>query len=256
MFETSVVRARTQAATGRFSLLSVSIVAHTAMVFGAVAVSVASVDFPAIAPNEYSRAPAFAAIQIPPPLGNPDGGARPQTAQQQPAPQRPVPSNQITAPVTVPETVTPVDAPSDGSGDAGAHSGGTVPGPIGVPWGTEHSIGDLDAPPLVNVPVQPAIEEKIYQSHEVVAPILVRRVDPRYPPVLMRTGVPATVVVRCVIDKTGNVRDAEVVVPASMPPFNAEVLSVLPQWRYKPATYGGRPVDSYLMLTVHFAVKR
>ncbi len=256
MFETSVVRARPQAATGRFSLLSVSVVAHTAVVFGAVAVSVASVDFPAIAPDEYSRAPAFAAIQIPPPLGTPDGGARPQAAQQQPVQPRPVPVNQITAPATVPETVTPVDAPSNGSGDTDAGSGGTIPGPIGVPWGTENSIGDLDAPPLVDVPAQPRVEEKIYQPHEVVAPVLVRRVDPRYPPAFVRTGEPATVVVRCIIDKNGNVRDAEVVVPAPMAPFNTEVLSVLPQWKYKPATYAGRPVDSYLMLTVHFAVKR
>lgn len=256
MFETSVVRARTQAATGRFSLLSVSVVAHTAMVFGAVAVSVASVDFPAIAPDEYSRAPAFEAIQIPPPLGNPDGGARPQAAQQQQPPPRPAPVNQITAPATVPDTVTPVDAPSNGSGDAGANPGGTVPGPIGVPWGTENSIGDLDAPPLIDVPAQPQVEERIYQPHEVVAPVVVRRVDPRYPPAFMRTGVAVTVIVRCIIDKNGNVRDAEVVVPAPMAPFNAEVLSVLPQWKYKPATYAGRPVDSYLMLTVHFAVKR
>lgn len=256
MFETSFVRARAQAAAGRFSLLSVSVVAHTAMVFGAVAVSVASVDFPAIAPDEYSRAPAFAAIQIPPPLGNPDGGARPQAAQQPPAQPRPVPVNQITAPATVPETVTPVEAPSNGTGDADASPGGAVPGPIGVPWGTENSIGDLDAPPVVDVPSQPQVEEKIYQPHEVVAPVVVRRVDPRYPPAFARNGVPATVVVRCIIDKNGNVRDAEVVVPAPMAPFNAEVLSVLPQWKYKPATYAGRPVDSYLMLTVHFSVKR
>lgn len=256
MFETSVVRARTQAATGRFSLLSVSVVAHTAMVFGAVAVSVASVDFPAIAPDEYSRAPAFAAIQIPPPLGSPDGGARPQAAQQQQPPPRPAPVNQITAPATVPDAVTPVDAPSNGSGEADANPGGTVPGPIGVPWGTENSIGDLDAPPLIDVPAQPQVEERIYQPHEVVAPVVVRRVDPRYPPAFMRTGVSVTVVVRCIIDKNGNVRDAEVVLPAPMAPFNAEVLSVLPQWKYKPATYAGRPVDSYLMLTVHFAVKR
>jgi len=131
-----------------------------------------------------------------------------------------------------------------------------VPGPIGVEWGTKDSIGDLDAPPLVNtttVAAEP--EKKIYEAYEVQAPVLLQKTDPRYPAVLMKTGVAATVVVRCVIDHTGNVRDAEVIVPG-LPPFNAEVVRVVSQWKYKPATYGGRAVDSYLNLTVHFEVRR
>ncbi len=259
MFETSVVDAQKNAATARrLSLLSISVFAHTAIILGTVAVSIASVDFPAVAPAEYSRAPVFAAVQIPPPLGNPDGGAKPQTT---PAvkPPAPPPADQVTAPPVVPEEVTPVDAPSTGEGNADdSDSGtGTVPGPIGVPWGREGSIGPLDGPPVADVPVQqPQVEERIYQAHEVAAPVLLQKVEPRYPPQLMRTGVSAMVVVRCIIDKQGNVRDAEVIVPAQMAPFNSEVLNVLPRWRYKPATFAGRPVDSYLTLTVHFAVKR
>jgi len=254
MFETSVVRAQTQAATGRFSLLTISVIAHTSIVVGVVAVSIASVRFPAIAPNEYSRAPVFEHVQIPPPLGNPDGGARAQTAQPQP-PVKPPVNTQVTAPPDVPDDVPLVDAPTSGTGDSNDNSG-TVPGPKGVPWGKEGSIGDIDAPPVVDVPVQPQVEEKIYQPHEVVAPVLIRRVDPRYPPQLQKVGATATVVVRCIIDKNGEVRDAEVVVPASLAPFNAEVLKVISQWRYKPATYAGRAVDSYLNLTVRFSVTR
>ncbi len=256
MFETSVVHAQAKPATGRFSLLSVSVVAHTAIVVGAVAVSIASIDFPGVAPKEYSRAPVFATVQIPPPLGNPNGGKppAPQPTVKPPAPQ---PTNEVTAPSTVPDTVTPV--PSTGSGNATDtnSTGGTVEGPFGVPWGTKDSIGSLDAPPVVDVPIaQTPVEEKIYQPHEVVSPVLVRKVDPRYPVQLQRAGMPATVIVRCIIDKNGNVRDPEVVVPASMAPFNAEVLNVLPQWKYKAATLAGRPVDSYMMLTVHFSIRR
>jgi periplasmic protein TonB len=256
MFETSVIRAEAQAATGRFSLLSVSVIAHTAIVVGAVAVSIASVDFPAVTPDEYSRAPVFATVQIPPPLGNPNGGAKPvtQPAVKPPAPQ---PANQVTAPSLVPETVTPVASTGTGD-DTNSNPAGTVEGPIGVPWGTPNSIGDLDAPPaVVDLPVaQTPVEEKVYQPHEVVAPVLVRRVDPRYPAQLQRVGVSATVIVRCIIDKNGSVRNAEVVVPASMAPFNSEVLGVLPQWKYKPATYAGKAVDSYLTVTVHFSIRR
>jgi TonB family protein len=157
----------------------------------------------------------------------------------------------------LPETVTP--AQSSGTGDATDtnSTGGTVEGPVGVPWGTKDSSGSLDAPPVVDAPnTQGPVEEKIYQPHEVVSPVLVRKVDPRYPPQLQRAGMPATVIICCIIDKNGNVRDPEIIVPASMAPFNAEVLNVLPQWKYKAATLAGRPVDSYMMLTVHFSIRR
>ena len=44
--------------------------------------------------------------------------------------------------------------------------------------------------------------------------------------------------------------------PEIGPPFNAEVMRVITQWKYRPATYAGRAVDSYLDLTVNFHVRR
>lgn len=252
MFETSVIRAQVRPARSRFTLIVTSVAVHSAVVIGAVAISIASIDFPSAAPKEYERAPVFKVVQIPPPLGNPNGGARPPRTPVQ-APPRRDPTQQ-TAPNVVPPTVTPAETPSVGN-DAPTTGGGTEQGPIGVPWGTEHSIGDLDAPPVATETPVAEPENKIYEASEVVAPVLLQRVEPRYPAILMKVGVSATVVVRCVIDKNGNVRDAQVLVPA-LPPFNAEVLSVVSRWKYKPATYGGRAVDSYLNLTVNFAVKR
>lgn len=255
MFETSVVRGEAEVARGRVGLLTASLVAHSAVILGAIAMSIVNTEFPEVAPKEYSRAPVFLPVRIPPPLGNPNGGAKPQT----PQPQKPAPlqQSQITAPQEVPETITPLEPAGSGEAQSTGTGSGTEAGPLGVPWGTENSIGDLDAPPVpLDVPVQPEPETKIYQPYEVQAPVLIRKVDPRYPPHLSRVGVAAKVVVRCVIDRNGNVRDPEVIVPAAMAPFNTAVLDVLPQWRYKPATHNGRPVDSYLDLTVTFNVQR
>ena len=254
MFETSVVRAHTQAAPARLRLLTASVIAHSAVVIGTVAISIASSDFPVIAPHEYSRAPVFMPVQIPPPLGTPNGGAQKKV---QAAPVKPQPApTQPTAPSMVPETIPQPDAPSTGASESTATGAGTEVGPVGVPWGVKDSIGDLDAPPVpVDIPVaQP--EAKIYEAHEVKAPVLVTRVDPRYPASLMKAGPAATVVVRCVIDRNGSVRDPQVIVPSQFAPFNAEVLKVITQWKYRPATYAGRAVDSYLNLTVHFSVRR
>lgn len=256
MFETSVVHVQAQAARGRVGLLTASLIAHSAIILGAVAISIATVEFPADAPNEYSLAPIFTpAVRIPPPLGTPNGGARP-TTQPQPKPAPAPVQSQITAPSTVPENVTPVQSTGTGDTLTTGTGPGTDTGPVGVPWGTDGGVGDLDgSPALVDVPIQTEPEAKIYQPHEVNAPVLIRKVAPRYPQLMVRVGGGATVVVRCIIDRNGNVRDPEVIVPA-MAPFNAAVLEVLPQWRYKPATHGGRAVDSYLELKVTFNVQR
>jgi periplasmic protein TonB len=257
MFETSVVRALPQARGGRFGLLTTSIVAHSAVILGAVMVSVASVDFPASAPDEYALAPLLMQVQIPPPLGRPDGGAPPRpTPQPEPRPARveqPAPS-EVTAPSTVPESVTPVDAPATGEATDGLPAGeGAVPGPIGVPWGTDGSTGALDAPPGPIVPQ--AVEPRVYQPHEVKSPRLVSKVEPVYPPSMARAGVPATVVVRCIVDKYGRVHSPEVIAPA-MEPFNAEVLRVVTKWRFTPGSVNGTAVDSFFHLTVTFRVRR
>lgn len=251
MFETSVVQARAQ--TGeRLSLLTVSVVAHSAVVIGAIAMSIASTEFPLNAPKELALAPAFLPV-TPPPLGVPNGGA-PREPRQQP-PQRqaaaaPQPS-QPTAPQEIPDTVPaaePAAASSSGTGDPSA----TSTEPLGVPWGTEHSLGDLDAPPGPLPAVQPE-PEKIYELHEVKAPVALYKPQPQYPSHLVRTRMRATVVVRCVIDRNGRVRDPRLVL-ASMPPFNKAVLDTISTWRYTPGSRNGVAVETYLDVTVEFAV--
>lgn len=249
MFETSVVQAHAQAARGRLRLLTISVLAHTAVV-GVVAVGIASVEFPAQPPDEIATVPIFADVRIPPPLGTPDGGAKPQPQPQAPRPPAPQP-NQVTAPPAVPETIPDVPSGSSSGGEVVGEGTGTQPGPVGVPWGVAGSPGDIDAPPF-GAATQP-VETKIYEAHEVKAPVGVYRPHPPYPNVLLRTKMKATVVVRCVIDRNGNVRDAQILVPA-LPPFNESVLRTVQTWRFTPGSLNGQAVDTYLNLTVNFAV--
>lgn len=256
MFETSVVQAQAKAGGSRLRLLTVSVLAHSAIVVGIVATSIASVEFPSHAPDESAAAPLFVQLRIPPPLGNPNGGAKPQQPAQ-PAAQKPAPvPNQVTAPPEVPNTIPTLEPPSSGTNigpSTGEATGtGTEPGPVGVPWGQEGGVGDIDGPPITTT-IAP-VEEKIYQAHEVKAPVKIFTPSPQYPHHLTKTGMRATVVVRCVIDRNGNVRDAQVIVPASMPPFNDAVLRAVQTWRFQPGSFNGKAVDSYLNLTVNFAV--
>lgn len=252
MFETSVVRAQAIESRGKYSLLTVSLMAHSAVVLGALAMSVASVSFPRTAPDEFAMAPVFASVQIPPPLGNPNGGAPQKPAEQPKQKQAVLPPNTITAPPAVPDTITQAEAPSTGTEIADGPSTGTVPGPIGVQWGVKDSTGDLNGPPLTAT--MPPVENKIYRVGEVKAPVIITRVDPNYPPALQRAKMPGKVVLRCIIDKNGRIRDAQVIY-ATIPAFGDAVLQALPKWRYTPASLQGAAVDCYLDLTVDFGVR-
>lgn len=249
MFETSVVRAEAAAIERRVSFLTLSLFAHTAVIAGAVAISIATVEFPRDAPPEYRSAPIFAQVRIPPPLGTERGSV------QKPEPAKaaaPAPSAQLTAPGKVSETIPSVAPESPGA--SGAATGPSGEGPIGVPWGTAGSTGDLDAPPATGT--LPPVEEKIYQpGGEVIAPVLIQKVEPVYPPLMVRTKMKATVVVRCVIDRSGRVRDPEIL-SNTLPPFNNSVITAVQQWKFRPGSLHGQTVETYLDLTVNFAVAR
>lgn len=249
MFETSVVREQVQTSRARASLVTVSLLAHTAVIVGVIVASIATVDFPATAPDEYALAPVPYVVSVPPPLGSPDGGAKP-AAVQQPKAAAPVLPQGPVAPSIIPETIEPVAA--NGSDSASATPGNS-PEPLGVAWGTEGSVGTPDAPPATTTFVQPG--EKIYEvGGEVITPRIIHRVEPAYPPHLLRTRLRQTVVVRCVIDRNGRVRDPQVV-SDSMPAFNQSVLAAVRRWRFTPGSLRGNAVETYLDLTVNFAVQ-
>ncbi len=256
MFETSVIQDQPRVATGRLSLLTVSIIAHSTVIIGAIVVSVATVRFPISAPDQFALAPTFVPLLLPPPpLGDPNGGAprKPEPAKAAtPAP--PPPSNQNTAPSVVPDTVTQVATPATGDSNAIGNPNATSTAPIGQLWGTPGSVGDLNNPPA-EVAAQP-VPERIYEAHEVKAPVGLYRPAPPYPQILIRTKKQATVVVRCVIDKNGHVRDPQVIVPASLAPFNDAVIAAVQQWRFTPGSRNGVAVETYLSLTVNFSVQR
>ena len=256
MFETSMVHPQARVARRRAGLFTISLIAHTVVILGAAAISVASVEFPVAAPDEVANAPLFVQVQIPPPLGNPNGGAppRPQPEQRQATPP---PPTQPTAPAIIPDETPVADTPGDSTTTAtGPSTGdGRVQGPVGVPWGDPNSIEtNLDLPPVTNT--APAVEEKIHVvGGEVKAPVAIHKVAPEYPRGLRPTGMTATVVVRCIIDKNGHVQNPQIV-SGSLPPFNAETMKAVQQWRFTPGSYRGQAVDVYFDLTVTFRVTR
>ena len=248
MFETSVVRARV--AERRFSLLSVSVVAHSLVIVAVLAASIASVSFPKAPPHEYTL---FFQQAAPPPPPAAPRQVTPQPPQAHPAAgSTPVIPHLATIPLDVtpsriPLTIPSVQPPSGNPGTAisnGPANGGTSNVGDANSVGSDDSVGDTT----------PVPDTVFHPGAEVKPAVVIYRVEPAYPRAALVARMPGTVVLKCIIDKSGNVRDAEVVT-SSFAAFNQPALDALQHWRFAPGSFRGKAVDTWFELTIRFQAR-
>jgi len=82
--------------------------------------------------------------------------------------------------------------------------------------------------------------------------ILITKIEPVYPPYAKAIGLEGVVVVHALIDKEGRVKSAEVL--NGDPLLAQAALDAVRQWRYKPSTLGGAPVEAETTARVVFAL--
>ncbi|HUJ15784.1 MAG TPA: energy transducer TonB [Thermoanaerobaculia bacterium] len=239
MFETTVVR--TRAADRR--LLPISIVVHATIVAAVVAASLTSTRLPQDAPKQMLRVFYPAA---PPELGA-QSSSQPRSVA---APPR-APASQATLPVlhtNVPPALIPVNLPTLTS-DAGSGTrdeGGREGVPNGTPGGTGSGNGGTEAPD--------AAGPLVAGAGGAGSPVVLHRVEPLFPPFALRAHMGGTVVLQCIIDKTGHVRDVRVV-RSSFGAFEQPAIDAVEQWLFAPGRLNGQPVDVLFQLTVNFQVR-
>jgi TonB family protein len=85
----------------------------------------------------------------------------------------------------------------------------------------------------------------------VVAPILVRRVEPSYPETSRKLRQEGRVVLEAIIGRNGAIEEIRVFSSANALLDDAAVKAVS-QWRYKPCLHAGHPVRVRLLVTVNF----
>jgi protein TonB len=236
MFETSLVSARARTVDRRLGFLSFSIALHTAAVAALIAASVASTRLPIDSPKML---PVFFAPVVPPALGNPDAGHPSKPAE--------VP-HVVTAPQTVPDQIP--SPPTQAFDSIGPKEGDGPPGPDGVPWGLPDGVGNQPLP----ANVAPDKDGPLPVTGSVKAPVVIRRITPEYPRLALQARKNGYVVLECIIDKTGRIRDARVK-KSSFGAFEQPALDAVQQWMFAPGTLNGQPVDTIFELTVTFQVR-
>ena len=91
-------------------------------------------------------------------------------------------------------------------------------------------------------------------SNELTGLALVRKVDPKYPPELIEQNVQGEVVLYAVIRADGSV-DGIQVVRGVDPQLDANAKSALSQWKFRPATKAGVPVDLEAIVHIPFKIR-
>jgi protein TonB len=89
---------------------------------------------------------------------------------------------------------------------------------------------------------------------DVVAPVLVHRVDPAYPEWARRIRLEGLLILQAVIGTGGEVQELTVLKSAH-PALDAAARDAVRQWRYRPATLNGRLVRVFLTVTVEFRLR-
>ena len=257
MFDTSLVRSGNAAASRRLGVFSASLAIHSAVVVAAISASIANVEFPAQAPDQFDVLRPVTAVTLPPPLGDGQPPAK-REALPPPVKKEPAAPAEVVAPREVPADVPILETPAVAT-DPGAtldtasagESTETGSGTGGSPDGVAGGMGN-DPNGVIGVPGDggPRVP-----GGEVRAAKVVRRVEPRYPTAMIPARIKTAVVtVRCVVDRNGRVRDPQVLT-SSWPAFNDSVLDAVSRWTFTPGTLHGQPVDTWFELTVRFQVR-
>ncbi len=251
MFENSVVDVqRNRIPNRRYLSLPLSLLFHGMAIGGALFAAVWHVELPTNSPAQNT---AYVLEQKTP---DPPGPGVNPVAPKLPAVRQPTPTVP-TAPQIIPDTPEPssthepmaeiasLDPAPFASGETGTPDS---PGNGGSPFGDPNAVGNGNGTgPIEEAPRQ--------VGAGVLSPKIIRQVPPRYPEAAVRSGAEGLVIVECIIDRNGSVRDARVVY-SSNGLFNDSAVGAVRQWKFSPGSYQGRAVATIFQLTVNFKIER
>lgn len=91
-------------------------------------------------------------------------------------------------------------------------------------------------------------------SSDLNGPSPIRKVDPKYPPTLINEHVEGEVVVYAVIRRNGSV-DSIQLVRGLDDELDKNAMNALSQWKFRPATRQGEPVDLEAIIHIPFRAR-
>ena len=139
------------------------------------------------------------------------------------------------------------EAPPD-LGGAGVPGG--VPG--GIPGGSAGGvIGGIISSTPVAVP-KVATPTRVRVSQGVTQGLLIRKVQPNYPPLARQARIQGSVLLQAEISKEGSIENLHLI--SGHPMLAPAAIEAVKQWKYKPYILNGEPVEVETQITVNFTL--
>ena len=159
-------------------------------------------------------------------------------------------AGKLVAPKAIPKDIKIIkeEAEPDMMGAQGGVPGGVPGGQMGgVIGGVIGGVGGAPPPPK-------ATPSRIRQGGAVTQASLINRVQPNYPPLARQTRISGTVRLHAIISKDGTVQQLEVL--SGHPLLVQAALDAVRQWRYRPTTLNGEPVEVDTTIDVIFSLNQ
>lgn len=154
------------------------------------------------------------------------------------------------APVEAPTEVRPEPAVPPGvEGVEGGVEGGVVGGVVGG------IVGGLitPAPPPPPPPPAPKPTGPVRVGGQIETPSLVKRVDPKYPPLAVAAKLTGTVILEVVVNEEGRVSDVTVLRSQGL--LDRAAIDAVKEWQYSPLVLNGVPTPFVLTVTLNFSLR-
>jgi len=123
-----------------------------------------------------------------------------------------------------------------------------LPSPLAVASANDRNLSGLMASASSSVPRPSLATVRISQG--VSQGLLIKRVQPKYPPAALAVRAQGAVQIEATINKEGNVTNLKVL--SGDPVLARAALDAVRQWRYKPYYLDGDPVEIQTQITVNF----
>jgi protein TonB len=156
-------------------------------------------------------------------------------------------NGQLRTPTKIPKKVEIIkeeEAPPPSMGVVGGVPGGIPGGQMGGVIG-----GIISSTPMA---VPKVAVQRVRVSQGVTAGLVIKRVNPTYPPLARTARVQGSVVLAAVIGKDGTIQNLHVL--SGHPLLTQAALDAVKQWRYKPYILNGEPVEVDTQVTVNFTL--
>jgi len=160
-------------------------------------------------------------------------------------------NGQLRTPTKIPEKVQMIkedEAPPPVMSASGVVGG--VPG--GIPGGQMGGvIGGIISSTPVAVP-KVATPQRVRVSQGVTQGLLIRKVQPAYPPLARQARIQGQVLLQAEISRDGSIENLRLI--SGHPMLAPAAIEAVKQWRYKPYILNGEPVEVETQITVNFTL--